>query len=580
MKIVQRYTGLLLFALVFFSCSLGAPEGGTGGSVAVRYTDAEALDNAILNARNNVKIALFRYETSTVMALNELQAKGVSVSVIVDSDNWETVTGLNPLIGIRYGNASGGMRSNFVIIDDIKTIVLSSADLGEEAVICAFIRSEHFVTALSTEFRQMFDNNYFGGTSQPKKELNEQRTFFIDNNTVQLYMLPQNDIYQPALSRIAQCSGRLLTHMPYLENSRFSSELTLLKSYSTGIRVWLGSNAPAMMSNCTGVQLWSETTRSSNTVAGTTFHCDRGTSGETMVMTTFPLDSEAGLELSDGLVLLITGPAAREIGTAAESRYTKPTETTITIGSFNIENFGTVKWNKPEVRAILAQIATNFDILAVQEFSDSSFTVQSNFLALLNSSQSNWTIINSIDSSGEQYAFYYRFDRVSQLSAASYPDGTSHYSRPPFFAHFQTVDGSVDFVVGNIHTTPGELDDIEEITNAMTWAQGNFTEQDIIMVGDFNADGTYYDASSYQSIFPASTYNWLIPNGSDTTVASGINAYDRIVTTLSCSEFLTGEWGILRFDDEISFRGLSVDPDEVSDHYPVWFRIRAGQDTD
>ena len=73
---------------------------------------------------------------------------------------------------------------------------------------------------------------------------------------------------------------------------------------------------------------------------------------------------------------------------------------------------------------------------------------------------------------------------------------------------------------------------------------------------------------------------WLISNVVDTTVADSDNTYDRMVTTRSLDEDHTGMVGVLRFDEVFDFGTLSTDPDDVSDHYPVWAEFYVGRDTD
>ena len=95
-------------------------------------------------------------------------------------------------------------------------------------------------------------------------------------------------------------------------------------------------------------------------------------------------------------------------------------------------------------------------------------------------------------------------------------------------------------------------------------------ELDVICLGDFNADGSYYEEDKYLEVFPTSEYRWLVGNSLDTTVAVSDNSYDRIVTTLSVNEDYSGTVGVLRFDEAFDFSSLSISPKNISDHYSVW----------
>jgi hypothetical protein len=102
----------------------------------------------------------------------------------------------------------------------------------------------------------------------------------------------------------------------------------------------------------------------------------------------------------------------------------------------------------------------------------------------------------------------------------------------------------------NIHTKPDDAEaEIGYLPDVIADATGRLGESDVILLGDFNADRSYYDESSYSTDFPASDFIWLIPNTLDTTVAASDNTYDRIVTRISVSEDFAGDHGVYRFGD-------------------------------
>ncbi|MDO9517745.1 MAG: hypothetical protein Q7J10_06805, partial [Methanosarcinaceae archaeon] len=114
------------------------------------------------------------------------------------------------------------------------------------------------------------------------------------------------------------------------------------------------------------------------------------------------------------------------------------------------------------------------------------------------------------------------------------------------------------------------------ITNyiLIEYAQGMYPEeQDFIVLGDMNADGSYFDEDSTSDL---SEYYWCIDNTLDTTTKSTDYTYDRIILTDS-SDF-TGNAGVLRYDLEY---GLSLDETvAVSDHYPVYAEFWIDGDVD
>ncbi len=78
------------------------------------------------------------------------------------------------------------------------------------------------------------------------------------------------------------------------------------------------------------------------------------------------------------------------------------------------------------------------------------------------------------------------------------------------------------FTIYTIHIQPdnvaGELSILETIVGEPS--------VDTIILGDFNADGDYYDE---ENIIHFTDWIWSISNDLDTTVAASDNTYDRII---------------------------------------------------
>jgi len=101
----------------------------------------------------------------------------------------------------------------------------------------------------------------------------------------------------------------------------------------------------------------------------------------------------------------------------------------------------------------------------------------------------------------------------------------------------------------------------------------------VLVVGDFNADGQYFDSSLLDSIFPEIEYK-IIFTDEDTTLAKSHNTYDRFIITNSAVEDFTGNFGVIRFDEVYNFDGYGISPRKVSDHYPIWAEFWTNHDTD
>jgi len=81
------------------------------------------------------------------------------------------------------------------------------------------------------------------------------------------------------------------------------------------------------------------------------------------------------------------------------------------------------------------------------------------------------------------------------------------------------------------------------------------TDEDTILIGDFNADGSYYDEDNIQHF---TDWKWVITNDEDTTVAASDNTYDRIIINEGAEDNYKN-YGIM--DDVVKSQ---------SDHYLIY----------
>jgi endonuclease/exonuclease/phosphatase family metal-dependent hydrolase len=254
---------------------------------------------------------------------------------------------------------------------------------------------------------------------------------------------------------------------------------------------------------------------------------------------------------------------------------------TIKIYSFNIQIFGVAKMSKPEVVDILLQIVSEADLVAVQEVRSASADPVTQFMSRM--PQTYRYVIGPREGRGrskEQYWVMYNSEKLTVLDSAAWPDPEDKFERNPFGVYFQTKD-RFDFILINNHIQPsGAAAEIEALPEAVAYFQELWNEPDVLVVGDFNADGAYYDESLLETVFPYNEYLILITNDYDTTVAKSENTYDRIIITSSAREDYTGKSGVVRFDELYDFQQYTIEPRHVSDHYPIWAEFVLDADTD
>jgi len=254
---------------------------------------------------------------------------------------------------------------------------------------------------------------------------------------------------------------------------------------------------------------------------------------------------------------------------------------TIRIGSFNIQVFGVTKASKPEVMNVLAKIIRTYDVVAIQEIRDKSLTSLPALVELVNSdgSQYNYVVSERLGrtTSKEQYAYVYNTLTVSISDAYTYPEpiGTDPFHREPYIASIEALHGNYDATLMVIHTDPDEAtEEINGLDDVLSYAQSqNPNEKDFIIMGDLNADGSYFDEDSTSDL---DEYHWVIDDSQDTTTKSTDYTYDRIILTDNSD--LAGEAGVFRYDLIYGLDGeLTTD---VSDHYPVFVEFSVSGDVD
>lgn len=251
----------------------------------------------------------------------------------------------------------------------------------------------------------------------------------------------------------------------------------------------------------------------------------------------------------------------------------KRTGETIRIASFNIQVFGESKVQNVPVMDVLARVARNFDIIAVQEIRAKGQDVVPFFVEQINAAGRRYDYVIGErlgrTSSKEQYAFIFDTQSVevdrSQLYTVADPDDLLH--REPLVAMFRVrgpaPEQAFTFSLINIHTDPDEVAQELSVLDDVYMAVRNDgrNEDDIILLGDFNADDRHLGELGQISGMMA------VIAGLPTNVTR-TKQFDNIVFTEQATREFTGRGGVFDFMREYN---LSQDQaQQVSDHLPVW----------
>ena len=251
-------------------------------------------------------------------------------------------------------------------------------------------------------------------------------------------------------------------------------------------------------------------------------------------------------------------------------------EEKLRVGAFNIQVFGVKKASNSRIMNTLAEILRTYDIVAVQEIRDSSQTALPALIKVVNSEGDNYSYVISErlgrTSSKEQYAYIYDCDRVKlEGDPFTYPEpeGTDPFHRQPYIATFEDNNETFSLVLITVHTDPDEAtEEINSLSTVLDSTRQTFPEEDnFVIMGDLNADGSYFDEDKANALL-CDEYCWLIDNSMDTTTGDTNCTYDRIIITEGMEPHFTGNSGVFRYDLEYNL--TSEETDAVSDHYPVY----------
>lgn len=253
---------------------------------------------------------------------------------------------------------------------------------------------------------------------------------------------------------------------------------------------------------------------------------------------------------------------------------------TLIIGSFNMQRLGPTKLADRNLMEFYADIIRRFDVIALQEITSSDTNTLPALVQAINANGSrySYTISPPIGRTSrylEQYAFVFDTTRVVSRQEACFVmrDEEDLLHREPFIGRFATV-GNVrnpfSFALINIHTDPDEIaTELNTLANVylivsdffLRPAAGDFPEDDVILLGDLNADPTRFQNLGQ------------VPNVVPTIVGIPTNytrskTNDNILVNRVMTREFTGRSGVL--DLQALYSLSQADAKRISDHQPVW----------
>jgi endonuclease/exonuclease/phosphatase family metal-dependent hydrolase len=254
----------------------------------------------------------------------------------------------------------------------------------------------------------------------------------------------------------------------------------------------------------------------------------------------------------------------------------------IRIASWNIRIFSNESRDDSELKRI-CQTLLDYDLVAIIELRDEEILQRARKMLETMGRNYDYQVSGEIGRNvKERYAFLYDKSMVQALDPGLiYPDPEDVFIREPYYATF--VSGKFDFTIIATHVIWGsrvaqrraEIQNLADVYNQIQ--QMNSSEQDVILMGDFNREPD--DIKSYTQLrnIPSMISLFDLPQKSHIKDSS---LYDNIWFQSDYLREYTGVSGIDKFDETDFGDNDELASLEVSDHRPVWAEFHTTMDDD
>ncbi|XP_014892113.1 deoxyribonuclease gamma-like isoform X1 [Poecilia latipinna] len=259
------------------------------------------------------------------------------------------------------------------------------------------------------------------------------------------------------------------------------------------------------------------------------------------------------------------------------------------IAAFNIQKFGRSKVSDADVLKILVKIISRYDIIVILEVVDASGKSVDTLVQALNKANRKHHYTLKISTRlgrtryKEQYMFLYRDDLVDLVGSYQFDDekteGLDVFARDPYILRFRCLNTVLkDLVMIPVHTKPEDSEkELDELYDLFVHVKKKWKTDNVMILGDFNADGSYVSKKDMKTIRIRSdtNFHWLIGDDVDTTASTGnTNTYDRIVVYGDDMLQAVVPKSAKTFNFQKAYK-LSIEQAlKVSDHYPVEVELK------
>ncbi|XP_078027849.1 deoxyribonuclease-1-like isoform X1 [Epinephelus lanceolatus] len=258
------------------------------------------------------------------------------------------------------------------------------------------------------------------------------------------------------------------------------------------------------------------------------------------------------------------------------------------IAAFNVNRLGMAKVSDKAVLKNLIKIVSRYSVVVMLEVVDGNGDAMEIFHTELNKkNRHNPYMMQASQPLGrgayrEKFVYFYREGEVRMISSDQYvEEHVDALMREPYILEFECPNTVVKkLVLIPVHTKPEDAEtELKALHDVVEYVRGKWKNNNIMILGDFNADGRYLSKTVRKNIRLCSApYHWLIDEDADTTTSDlNDNTYDRIVVYGNSMERAVVEGSAVPFNFKEAYNLSAAAAKAISDHYPVEVELWGSQ---
>lgn len=205
--------------LAYFNRSVNTAYGPANNPAK---TLPNALDDTLVayinRASTSIDFTMYGFNNSNLMnvpfALNNAQARGVTVRLIIDDYGTQGLSGLNASIPVVKRNTARGINHNKFVVFDVNSVNKSfiwtgstnytPGQINNDPNSVIIVQDQSLAKAFRMEFDEMWGNGTLnGGVFGPAKTDNTPKFFNVGGSPVELYFSPSDNVNTRLIETIA-----------------------------------------------------------------------------------------------------------------------------------------------------------------------------------------------------------------------------------------------------------------------------------------------------------------------------------------------------------------------------------------